>query len=220
MKPDTYRAGNAVEEGGGPMRNRTSSALIACLGLIGLSVGVVACQQSTIQPTPTTGTLTGRAFLLTSDGSIKPGRLVSVYVLFIPSDADSTFSDQRLKAQDAIDEEKKREDKGLNLGAHLRMWQRQTVFKIEAAVKGLKVTAESDEEGYFEIANLKPGRSSVVAVGLAAGVLCMWQEGIEIHPGRNTIRLVSPYSWDFYSFCEFNVDCTRREVHRQIESFR
>jgi len=150
---------------------------------------------------PMTATLTGKVFAITIGGDLKPSRMASVFVL--SGDAVAQFKSTMLSENSKVAEaDSQLEDPKLdvlfkeNPGLLTSMkripcWDAFTNILAEAIKLAENsadsvVTSESDEEGLFKVAGLKPGVCTIVIIGGAGANDGVWVQDVTLEAGQET----------------------------------
>ena len=158
---------------------------------------------------PTTATLTGKVFAITKGGDLKPARMASLFVL--SGDAAAQFkskllsekskaaeADSRLAANPTTDALFKEDPRLLQLILHERCLRVNTNTLQEALDLAERndessVILETDEQGSFRVAGLKPGTHTVIAIGRAGANDCVWIHDVTLEAGHETpIKMHTP----------------------------
>jgi uncharacterized protein YfaS (alpha-2-macroglobulin family) len=158
--------------------------LIAC--------SVLACAQAAKSPPLTTGSLTGKVFLITQAGDLKQARFAKVYVL---SNAQATaFKDTVIAVppnpeQAAIEDHPQNEVEKVFTKYNCLQRRWTPVLKaIDGSTKG----AETDEEGSFKL-RLKPGSYTIVVSGTGGQNLAIWADDVTVKAGQtSSMKLHEP----------------------------
>jgi hypothetical protein len=166
------------------------------------------------------GVLSGRVFLITVAGDIKPARMAKVYVLYMyrsvayaeahKDDQDSAGMKWLRAYNKAMEDDlKAHEEKSADPNHHYSeaVWClgklaqhakaiRETLDWVSANNKGWQfIIGQADEEGYFSIPIPHPGRYHLIINGHAGFNDAVWvtDEDITIDPGvETTIKMSSP----------------------------
>lgn len=187
-------------------RKRMAWKMIA---LLMFSSAVIA-QTRTTRPTPRArpATISGRVFLITRNGDLKPARMASVYLFSSESDwphqwylavnADSDWLNAELPMHREGEEPEARERR---FCYHTLMLTRkalqQTIRLAEDNNKPSQaLLTEADEDGNFTLTVPRPGDWKLFAYGHAGFNDAFWgdlQDSITVRPGSAyTVKLSSP----------------------------
>jgi len=138
------------------------------------------------QAEPTTGTLVGRVFAIAKDGETKPARIAPVYV--------ATGAD-RISLQQSVDAALAKRADDLKSNTDPEQACLLASMSVHEAVKSDSSiqTANTDEDGTFDLPKLKAGVYTVVVIGAADGYQSVWYSTTTVVPGkRQKIKLSEP----------------------------
>lgn len=170
--------------------------------LLGLTA-VVGCSQPNASPPPqppkVTTTLSGRVFVITVGGDLKPARMARVYIL----SGDSLANEEAIsgaaesarlhcesahRLREAVDTGNDSsgfmaKDLRMELSAYRDALAR--VEKFVAADVGTKnaLAISADEDGRFSVSSLSSGSYRVVVFGQAGVNLGYWRERLRVNVG-------------------------------------
>ena len=152
---------------------------------------------------PTAATLTGKVFAITKGGDLKPARMATLFVL--SGDVAAQFKSKMLseisKAAEAeeaasrlVDPVLRTDVEVLELLEGIKRMDCEKAFRntLEDGINLAKRNADSvfiletDEEGLFKVAGLKPGSYTVVIIGRAGANDGVWVEDVTLEAGQET----------------------------------
>lgn len=163
---------------------------------------LAACSNSSgfkppVAQKPLDATISGRIFLITAGGDLKPARMAHVYIVV---DAQQTsVSKQALPLTKAL----QRDCDDVQFALHndsqvIRAWVFSKFQKDFSSLDGFfKVSAvvasEADEDGRFKSNHLPPGLYTVIAVGQAGVNYGYWADSVMAGAGQQAeIKLSVP----------------------------
>jgi len=162
------------------------------------------------------GVVSGRVFLITVAGDIKPARMAEVFLFYASSDPNPLhkLGDSAYKAwmeayhekmEEVIKEMQRRRaaqdfsdtDKGVSCRRDMETYLSvlsKTLGWVVANKKAWQViTGRADEEGHFRISVPRPGLYMMITKGRAGLNEAIWSDDITISPGKETtVKMSSP----------------------------
>jgi hypothetical protein len=188
----------------------TATTLSFAVGIIGLTcmaqtttpkTDPSATPKAASEAKPKPGIVSGRIFLITKGGDIKPARLASVYLV--------SWDGAKNSAAQRWDDEYLRASQGYLAKLLDPQWSESTACKMELlaydqatlavlqsdAPSQLKIlTGHADEEGNFKMADVQPGLYMIVASARAGFNDARWEEGfVQVKSEMETsLKLASP----------------------------
>jgi len=174
-------------------------------------------EKKTESARPASGSVSGKVFLITEAGDIKPARFAHVYLLYLWSGrppaqqtnedktgatAGKTFLDKYVAELQSEGEDLKDPssptDESFQCKRRLLTISKalsQTIDWIEESGKSKQLlSVDTDEDGTFQILRVPPGGYSIMARGRAGANDAFWKNDVlKIQSGRTvSVKLVSP----------------------------
>jgi hypothetical protein len=151
---------------------------------------------------PSLGSISGRVFAITKAGDLKPARIAHVYLLSATK-MNSTKNGESNQDTALIVflrkylELMKEKEPGTNASCHIDLLNVSKSLsaaldwtKNNGATSSMYFT-DTDEDGFFQIANLPPGDYGMIVRGQAGSNDAYWEQDVSLKPGEALMVKVS-----------------------------
>ena len=157
-------------------------SIVTVLAVASLGISPLGAQSTKTPLGPTS--VDGRVFVLMKNGDLKPARMAQVFVVS-GTQAIADYQYDVGVLLDRLDDAKALTSDARDC-AELLATQKVLEKKQEPIV--------TDEEGVFQTPDIKAGMHQIVAIGKAAGVLCLWRTTVTLRSGqKQVVKLSEPY---------------------------
>lgn len=187
------------------LMTRTRSIIAVVIFLVTSACCVGRAQHKTTdaiksQPVAQSGAVSGRVFLITRSGDLKPARLASVWIFSFAGGAKSSA------AAIWLDEYQKASEKWLaELKAHtewsdsracleeINTWTTSVLNALPRLLPSQYRSADADEDGIFKISDVRPAEYYIFVAGRAGFNKAFWRGDFDVVSGKETmVKLSTP----------------------------
>lgn len=161
------------------------------------------------QPYAPAGIVSGKIFLITKSGDLKPARLAQVFLLDFNAGKDGDESASYYFTLAHLAKLKAIDSKTLYAGLHDPAAVDQIFCLTKLRIFGESLTStlkwnqdqkhdfvkigKADEDGVFRFAGITPGKYTILATGQAGFNTAYWEQDVLVEGGKEvTIKLSSP----------------------------